>query len=486
MNAYTYDDTVLIIFCNNCDSIFVDSTLSLFGYINNKLLIVKKSHVFPNNFDTVNIKIYYYDDVFDFNTLQSELPKYKYCVYLTDKYVYTGVNHTLVTKYITNMIAHNIDQIRFGITNTINTYVTSTCDGMDIVIPSNKHNDFDSIHNVERYCDDIVMKDSSRKNKFSIDKQYDIDVNFNNYMSGKYNYGKFVLEPSIISLISVNYLKDFKSVRYNIYEQSLKFNDLNVICINNTLNEVISPAVNIPISNDTTLVTAFINIGPRDAKRSTQKYDYMAESMKTLLLDVNMHIFVSEEIAQHVKDTRKDKLDKTHITIVSCNDLYMIDRLDEITDITKDNHPPYNKPTYIMAVNTRYNLIKKSIEQNIFNSKYYGWLDFSAGHIVTIPPKYSFYKNINNDDKIRVSWICRYVTKSKTIVYNHNCLGGGLFCGRKDVMLKLIDEHDKQFRLQMEAGYCKNDDSTLFYIFMKNPELFDCYPSSYNNILVKL
>jgi hypothetical protein len=164
----------------------------------------------------------------------------------------------------------------------------------------------------------------------------------------------------------------------------------------------------------------------------------------------------------------------------------MIDKLDEITDITKDNYPPYNKPQYIMAVNTRYNLVKKSIEQNIFNTKYYGWLDFSAGHIVTIPSKYNFYKNIDNDDKIRVSWICRYIAKSKTIIYNHNCLGGGLFTGRKDVMLKLIDEHDKQFKLQMKAGYCKNDDSTLFYMFMKNPELFDCYYSSYGDMLVKL
>jgi hypothetical protein len=53
-------------------------------------------------------------------------------------------------------------------------------------------------------------------------------------------------------------------------------------------------------------------------------------------------------------------------------------------------------------------------------------------------------------------------------------------------MLKLIDEHDKQFKLQMEAGYCKNDDSTLFYMFMKNPELFDFYHSAYNILLLKL
>jgi hypothetical protein len=163
----------------------------------------------------------------------------------------------------------------------------------------------------------------------------------------------------------------------------------------------------------------------------------------------------------------------------------MIDKLDELTNITKDNYTPYNKPKYIMVVNTRYNLIKKAIEQNVFQSKYYGWLDFSAGHIVAIPEKYNFYKNTNNDDKIRVAWISRYVSKSKTLIYNHNSLGGGLFVGRKDIMLKLIDEHDKQFKLQMNAGYCKNDDSTLFYIFMKNPELFDCYHASYELLLVK-
>jgi hypothetical protein len=245
-------------------------------------------------------------------------------------------------------------------------------------------------------------------------------------------------------------------------------------------------STNVLINNDITIVTAFINIGSRCAKRSTQQYDYTTSSIATLSLDINMHIFVSEDMVQHVKQIRHDKIDKTHITVVTCDDLYMIDKLDKLADITKDNYKPYNNPKYIMVVNTRYNLIKKAIEQDVFKSRYYGWLDFSAGHIVRIPKTYNFYKNINNDDKIRVAWISRYNSRSQKLAYNHTALGGGLFVGRKDIMLKLIDEHDIQFKRQMEAGYCKNDDSTLFYIFMKNPELFDYYHSSYELLLLKL
>jgi hypothetical protein len=52
------------------------------------------------------------------------------------------------------MRLHNIDQIRFGITDTVNKHVPSMYEGLDAVVPSNKYNNFDAIHNIERYCND--------------------------------------------------------------------------------------------------------------------------------------------------------------------------------------------------------------------------------------------------------------------------------------------------------------------------------------------
>ena len=53
-------------------------------------------------------------------------------------------------------------------------------------------------------------------------------------------------------------------------------------------------------------------------------------------------------------------------------------------------------------------------------------------------------------------------------------------------MLEFIKIHDIEFQKIMNMGYCINDDKLLFYIFEKNPHLFDYYCSSYSTLLRKI
>jgi len=193
---------------------------------------------------------------------------------------------------------------------------------------------------------------------------------------------------------------------------------------------------------------------------------------------------VSEDIVEHVINTRNKLglVKKTKIIKVTEKDLYMYEYLSRITENVKKNNEIYNKPKYIMAVNARYNYMRRAIEKNHFGSEYFTWIDFSASHIVEFPKNFKF--SYNDVNKIRTSWIARF--KRGGFRYNHKCIGGGIFMGHKDIMMELIKLHDKFFLKIMNMGYNINDDKLLWLIFEKHPELFNLYFASYGHMLHKI
>jgi len=162
--------------------------------------------------------------------------------------------------------------------------------------------------------------------------------------------------------------------------------------------------------------------------------------------------------------------------------LYMFDRLDKIRENVAKNNPPYDIPEYILAVNSRYGYLQNAIEKNYFQTDYFAWVDFSASHIVNIPPNQTI--KIKSHDKVRIGWIARY--SNNQFVYNHYCLGGGIFSGHKEIMMELIKLHHSEFIKLTEMGYNINDDKLLFIIMEQNPYLFDTYYSDYKNLFIRL
>ena len=246
-------------------------------------------------------------------------------------------------------------------------------------------------------------------------------------------------------------------------------------------------------SENVTIVTAFIDLKiTRPPKKNIKPYDYFDQSKQTLSIRQNMVIFVSESMVDKVYNFRQSLglKSKTKIIEVNARDhLYMLDQLPRIASNIDKNVPPYNIPKYIMAVNSRYNLIKQAIDMNVFDSDYFAWVDFSAGHVVDIPPDTLI--RYNNDQQIRISWIGRMSGTGEStnpfyFKYNYKCCGGGVFVGHKYMMTELIRIHHEEFVRLMDAGYCINDDKLLFIIFEKYPRLFDMYVTGYKNLMTKL
>ena len=305
----------------------------------------------------------------------------------------------------------------------------------------------------------------------------------------------YTLQPSIIRtknfILPDFFLKKNPHIE-NLYWNNLIINGFNIEYIKQSFlltNQNSTKIIKYEQSgNNLTIVTGFLDIKiKRPAKNDTpnQTYDYIEKSRGTLQIPQYMVIYCSKGLIDQVSKIREEcgLLDKTKIIKITLEDnLYMADKLDKIRENVAKNNPPYDIPEYILAVNSRYGYLQNAIENNYFNTEYFAWVDFSASHIVNIPPNQQI--KCLSHEKVRIGWIARY--KNNQFVYNHHCLGGGIFSGHKEIMKELIKLHHKEFVKLMEMGYNINDDKLLFIIMEQNPHLFDTYYSDYKNLFIRL
>lgn len=305
------------------------------------------------------------------------------------------------------------------------------------------------------------------------------------------NYKPFqcTLQPSIIRtknfILPDFFIKKNQHIE-NLYWSKLLNNGFKIFNNNSKQNYI--KTSNSVEKNNITIVTGYLNIKiKRPSKRDTvsQNYEYIEKSSGTLQIPQFMVIYCSEELIDIVTKIRKEYslLDKTKIIPITLeNNLYMLDRLEKIRENVAKNNPPYDIPEYILAVNSRYGYLQNAIENNYFQTDYFAWVDFSASHIVNIPSNQTIQPK--SYDKVRIGWIARY--SNNQFVYNHYCLGGGIFSGHKEIMMELIKLHHLEFVKLTEMGYNINDDKLLFIIMEKNPYLFDTFFSDYKNLFIRL
>lgn len=438
-----------------------------------------------DNIKNKNIFIYY-DTFFNFNTIKNIVNNYKFVVYLDDNWKIYNINNLLKVS-LSLLGKNNIDQIIFNTIERNYKYKRINYKNLKFsnsnIINYDNYDTFNSITNNNKIFIDII-------NPFS--KKDTIDINYTDYLNNNYNILNFRLLPSCIRTKNLIWNDLFLKNDYFEYKYSELLQKNNFIsCYTTTKFDKIENKTilcNNKDGNNITIVTAFLDLNlNRPSKRPSQVYDYIEKSKETLSINQNMVIYLSKNLISQVEEYRKKLGFENKTKIIEINEkdhLYLYNKLNIIEENVKKNVPPYNIAKYILAVNSRYNLIKDAIVNNYFNNDYYAWIDFSAGHIVDIPKNYKI--TYSKEHKIRIAWIGR-ATKDKTkFEYNYKCCGGGVFVGHKIIMLELIKLHDIEFQNLMRLGYCINDDKLLFLIFEKYPQMFDMYVSGYRCLLMKI
>ena len=293
----------------------------------------------------------------------------------------------------------------------------------------------------------------------------------------------FKLLPSFINIDkNVKFSTFPMSANFFQYRQEYETNGYTSCYVNKNL-QYINENINIhPNPNDLTIVTGFINVNAAVKKKL---YNYVEKSIPTLSIPQYMVIYVSSDIKEHVINIRSQHglMDMTKIIEITLEDLYMYDNIEKMKECSQKNISPYDNHLYIMSVNSRYNYLKRSIDNNYFNTNYFAWIDFGISHIVSMEEIKKIY--YNNENKIKIAWIARYNNKNHSFAWNHNAMGGGFFVGHKKIMSEYIKLHDLEFRNMMNFGYCINDDRLIYLMFEKYPEIFDFYFSSYSHMILK-
>jgi hypothetical protein len=393
---------------------------------------------------------------FDFNNIKNIIQQYDFIVLLDENILF---DQKKILESIEFMIQNDYDQLLLNNSQPISLEIMEY-DYYKRIIKSN------------RIFKNLTKEDIKQKNHPN-------------------NYKPFqcTLQSSIIrtkNFILPDFFLKRNSHIENLYWAKLLNNGFKIFNDNSKENYIkISDSLE---KNNLTIITGYLNIRiKRPAKSNTinQTYDYIEKSRGTLQIPQCMVIYCSEELINDVHKIREEAglLNKTKIIKITLADnLYMADKLDKIRKNVAKNNPPYDIPEYILAVNSRYGYIQSAIENNYFNTDYFAWVDFSASHIVNIPPN----KIIEppSHDKVRIGWIARH--SNNQFVYNHHCLGGGIFSGHKEIMMELIKLHHLEFIKLMEMGNNINDDKLLFIIMEQNPYLFDTFFSDYKNLFIRL
>ncbi len=467
-------NNILIIYVENHKNMSMIDTINSFITNCSDIHLAQKSVCFTDNEKSIdiikqlNIDIINYLDTTLFSNIEHVIYIPNDCIFTEkDNYISVGLN-------ITKNNDKNIKQVIFC------DHVASNCEyvlknDIRIKLPIHQIYDYDDQFNKHEKIKNIL------KNQENIFIQKTNKLNMEMYVHHIYPEYYFKLLPSFIS---INKNADFPifttSANYFKYRQEYENNGYTSCYVNKNLKQNVQ-YINKTLAdhNDLTIITGFINVNAAVKKKL---YDYVEKSIPTLSIPQFMVIYVSPEIKDHVVNIRKQcgLMDKTKIIEISLEDLYMYDNIEKMKECSQKNISPYDNHLYVMSVNSRYNYLKKSIDNNYFNTNYFAWIDFGISHIVSMKKMGNIA--YNNENKIKIAWIARY---KNNFTWNHCAMGGGFFVGHKKTMLEYIKLHDMEFKSMLEFGHCVNDDRLIYLMFEKYPEIFDFYFSSYGHMILK-
>jgi hypothetical protein len=417
----------------------------------------KNKHPIEENIKEIK-KIYCSD--FDLNILKKILNEYELLIYLDDNTNYNFDNLLNDINCGLKIFNNNneVQQVLFD--NYIYTKIDAD------ILNENKNYFLNEI---------TIFKELKPK--------YCSKINYVDYVNN--NFDRLFI-PSIIKTSTlINYNE--KLINNPYYESLfLKKNNVEKYILNKENKLIFNKSINfVNINENLTIVTGYIMLSEKKIQKyKNQTYEYLDSCNDTLKINVNMVIYISEELHDFVLNKRKEfgLLNKTKIIKINIEKhMYFYNKLNIVEENVKKNHENYSSAKKILSVMSRYNYLKETIENNYFNTKYIAWLDFGASHIVSIPDNIIF--NDNFGDKIRIGWIARHCLEQFN--YNYKVLSGGFYIGKNESMLELIKLHNYYFDLLMKYGFTINDDKLLFFIFESNPFLFSTYFSDYKHIIIK-
>ena len=251
-----------------------------------------------------------------------------------------------------------------------------------------------------------------------------------------------------------------------------------------------------------TLVTSYIDLNKyeyRSVKKSREEYLRLSEFV--LKLRLNIVFYVEEDLVEYISNKRREYnlIDKTIIKTIKLEQLKYHEMIEKLNELSKYYYKFLDKDLYYKLTGrylligwNKFFLIEKIIEENPFNSDYFGWIDFGLMHIANIDPIIMENEIVENviSPNTPLFKIMEINSQSKYVMQNlneylkiFNVMACGYFTAGKEIMLKVIKLFKEKLEFIIENNTVMIEESIIGIIFAENIELFSIYYGGYSNIL---
>jgi len=236
--------------------------------------------------------------------------------------------------------------------------------------------------------------------------------------------------------------------------------------------------------SSSTFITAFIDIGISNYRIPENYVEYFTSLLEKVIKENNLVIYVEEHIATIIRPL----LSKNHKLVVfekkelkTFELLPLLSKIHENTFHFDTLQRDKFTPKYLCTIYSKFEFIEKTIKNNPFNSKYFGWIDFGIMH-GAIPNQLSIIKS----DKIRIELM--NISKFESSIYNFSQIpcyvNAGYFTGNSEKMETLCNLFYQKRNMIIECGFAVSEEQILSILIVENYSIFFPYYGDYRHVLI--
>jgi protein YibB len=249
------------------------------------------------------------------------------------------------------------------------------------------------------------------------------------------------------------------------------------------------------IENNTTIITGLININREKWNRYSRDFsEYLSFFKNTLSLKSNMVIYIEKDLEDMVIQERKKidpELNNTTIKVLALKDLpkyYLRERIEKVMlsedyqkGLVEPDAPEFKKPDYSVLILSKTYLMEDVMNENIYNSEYFIWVDAGICHNHFNPNhlNINFPSNKINEVGENIRILCRITPTQNDLNLEHfykshqNRFGAGVIIAHKNVLKQFNYEMDKTIEEALNKNLIDSEQSFFNTIFLRQPNLFN-------------
>lgn len=245
-----------------------------------------------------------------------------------------------------------------------------------------------------------------------------------------------------------------------------------------------------------TLVTALYDINRENDGDGRKFSEYLSWFKETLKIPTSMVVYVDPSLVDFVSESRKglptkiisQKLEEVPYYFLKNNIENIINSSEYKERISDPKRLECKNSLYSIIIFSKFQWVKRSIEEDHFNSDVFLWLDAGLSRLFYEVPLTNLYPSVNalgafksNKDTAIIQTSMSYYpdlvrAKECTQEYfwdNRSWVMAGLWGGYKEPMIKFCNLIDETFQHKMIGnGIVNNEQIAMAYVYKNNPELF--------------